>query len=114
MGSVETSLLNITSAYATFVNGGKKIKPILINRIQDRRGKTIFSLTLLNVKVVTDIRKITMKRISKINLNSKQVISEQTAYQITSILKGVIERGTGKKLKDLNVPIAGKTGTTKQ
>ena len=43
LGSVETSLLNLTSAYATFVNGGKKIKPVLINRIQDRRGKTIFS-----------------------------------------------------------------------
>ena len=42
LGSVETSLLNLTSAYATFVNGGKKIKPALINRIQDRRGKTIF------------------------------------------------------------------------
>ena len=48
----------------------------------------------------------------KINLNNKQVISEQTAYQMTSILKGVVTRGTGKKLRDLNVPIAGKTGTT--
>ena len=43
LGSVETSLINLTSAYATFVNGGKKIKPTLINRIQDRRGKTIFT-----------------------------------------------------------------------
>ena len=43
LGSVETSLLNLTSAYATFVNGGKKVKPVLINRIQDRRGKTIFT-----------------------------------------------------------------------
>ena len=42
LGSVETSLINLTSAYATFVNGGKKVKPVLINRIQDRRGKTIF------------------------------------------------------------------------
>ena len=48
----------------------------------------------------------------KIKFNNKQVISEQTAYQVTSILKGVVARGTGKKLKDLNVPLAGKTGTT--
>ena len=47
-----------------------------------------------------------------ISLNSEQIISKQTAYQITSILNGVITRGTGKKLKDLNVPLAGKTGTT--
>ena len=46
LGSVETSLLNLTSAYATFVNGGKKIKPVLINRIQDRRGKQFFYLNL--------------------------------------------------------------------
>ena len=57
--------------------------------------------------------KMRMKLVSpKINLNSKQIISEQTAYQVTSILKGVITRGTGKKLRDLNVPLAGKTGTT--
>ena len=61
LGSVETSLLNLTAGYATFVNGGKKVNPILINRIQDRRGKTIFCQNLLSVKVVIDIRKIKKK-----------------------------------------------------
>ena len=113
LGSVETSLLNLTSAYATFVNGGKKINPVLINRIQDRRGKTIF---LPNFAECKGCDRYTENKkdlgFPRISLDSKQVISEQTAYQITSILKGVITRGTGKKLKDLNVPIAGKTGTT--
>ncbi len=113
LGSVETSLLNLTSAYATFVNGGKKIKPVLINRIQDRRGKTIFSSNFaecIGCDRYTENK--TEEGFPKVNLNSNQVMSKQTAYQMTSILKGVITRGTGKKLRDLNVPIAGKTGTT--
>ncbi len=113
LGSVETSLLNLTSAYATFVNGGKKIKPVLINRIQDRRGKTIFSSNFaecMGCDRYTENK--TEEGFPKVNLNSNQVMSKQTAYQMTSILKGVITRGTGKKLRDLNVPIAGKTGTT--
>ena len=113
LGSVETSLLNLTSAYATFVNGGKKVKPVLINRIQDRRGKTIYSSNFAECKGCDRYSKNREEDgFPKISLKSKQVISEQTAYQITSILKGVVERGTGKKLRDLNVPIAGKTGTT--
>ncbi len=113
LGSVETSLLNLTSGYATFINGGKKIKPILINRIQDRRGKTIFTPKYAECK---GCDRYTENKeevgLPTIDLKNKQIISEQTAYQITSILKGVVTRGTGKKLKDLNVPIAGKTGTT--
>jgi len=113
LGSVETSLLNLTSAYATFVNGGKKIKPVLINRIQDRRGKTIFSSSFAKCKGCDNYNEDNQdKGFPKIYFNNKQIISEQTAYQVTSILKGVITRGTGKKLRDLNVPIAGKTGTT--
>ena len=113
LGSVETSLLNLTSAYATFVNGGKKIRPVLINRIQDRRGKTIFSPNFAECKGCDRYSEDEQDEgLPKINLNNKQVISEQTAYQITSILKGAVTRGTGKKLKDLNVPLAGKTGTT--
>ena len=113
LGSVETSLLNLTSAYATFVNGGKKIKPVLINRIQDRRGKTIFLPKFAECKGCDRYTENKNEAgFPKINLSNKQIISEQTAYQVTSILKGVITRGTGKKLRDLNVPLAGKTGTT--
>ena len=111
LGSVETSLLNLTSAYGTFVNGGKKISPNLISRIQDRRGKTIFKLN--NKKCIgCDKFSIDSVNYPTIKYENERVFSEETAYQITSILEGVVKRGTGKKLRDLKVPIAGKTGTT--
>ena len=113
LGSVETSLINLTAAYATFVNGGLKIQPSLINRIQDRRGKTIYSANFADCKGCDRFSENDLTgELPKINVNKNQVISEQTAYQMTSILNGVVKRGTGKKLRDLNVPIAGKTGTT--
>ena len=111
LGSAETTLLKLTSAYSTFINGGKLVDPILIDRIQDSEGKTIFN---------NDERKcINCDQISYLSQDYpslendyKQVFSPQTAYQMTSILEGVVKRGTGKKLKDLKLNIAGKTGTT--
>ncbi len=111
LGSAETTLINITSAYASFANGGKKINPILINRIQDRRGKTIFNSEKRECLGCDRLSK-DKDDLPKIKNNYKQVISEETAYQINSILEGVVKRGTGKKLRDLGVPLAGKTGTT--
>ena len=111
LGSAETTLLNITSAYASFVNGGKKINPILIDRIQDRRGKTIFNSDKRDC-IGCDRAWENKVNFPKIKDNHKQVFSQETAYQITSILEGVIKRGTGKKLRDIKVPLAGKTGTT--
>jgi len=111
LGSAETTLLKLTSAYCTFVNGGKKIKPILIDRIQDSEGNTIFNNEKRICKSCNEISYLGNK-IPKISDNFEQVISPQTAYQITSILEGVVQRGTAKKLKDLNLNIAGKTGTT--
>ncbi len=111
LGAAETSLINLTAAYASFANGGKKINPNLINRIQDRRGKTIFKLE--NKKCVgCDIFLNQSDVYPTIKNENEQVISEETAYQMTSILQGAVERGTAKKLKDLKVPLAGKTGTT--
>jgi len=111
LGSAETTLLQITNAYATFINGGKKIKPVLIERIQDRRGKTIFNS---DSRDCIGCDKFSESEISipSIRDNYKQVISKETAYQILSMLEGTIQRGTGKRLKNLNVPLAGKTGTT--
>ena len=111
LGSAETTLLKLTSAYSAFVNGGKVVDPILIDRIQDSEGETIFN---------NDRRKcINCDQISylsndypNIKDNYKKVFSPQTAYQMTSILEGVVQRGTGKKLRDLKLNIAGKTGTT--
>ncbi len=111
LGSAETSLLNLTSAYSTFLNGGKKIEPKLIERIQDRRGNTIFNSDKRDC-IGCDRFSESNSDIPEIKNNYRQIISEETAYQITSMLEGAVKRGTGKKLRDLNVPLAGKTGTT--
>ena len=111
LGAAETTLLNLTSAYSSFVNGGKKIEPSLISRVQDRRGKTIFKVKNRDCSGCDKF--VNQEKIfPNIVFSNKQVFSEETAYQMTSILSGAVERGTAKKLKSLNVPIAGKTGTT--
>ncbi len=111
LGSAETTLLSLTTAYCSFVNGGKLIKPVLIDRIQDGEGNTIINNG--NRKCI-DCDKIsfTGKEFPKIEDDYEKVLSPQTAYQLTSILQGVVERGTGKKLKKLGLNLAGKTGTT--
>jgi penicillin-binding protein 1A len=111
LGSAETTLLKLTSAYSVFVNGGKIVEPILIDRIQDSEGKTIFKNEKIKCKNCEEISYLG-KDYPKIIDNYKQIFSPQTAYQMTSILEGVIQRGTGKKLKNLELNIAGKTGTT--
>ena len=113
LGSAETTLLNLTSAYSSFVNGGKLISPIIIDRIQDSEGNTIINNENRKCKNCNEIS-FTGKDYPVIEDNYKQVISEQTAYQIISFLEGVIKRGTGKKLKDLKLNLAGKTGTTNE
>ncbi len=111
LGSAETTLLNLTSAYCSFVNGGKLITPVLIDRIQDGEGNTVINNE--NRKCANcDKISFTGKEFPEIEDNYEKVISPQTAYQLTSILQGVVERGTGKKLKKLGLNLAGKTGTT--
>ncbi|MAQ28160.1 MAG: penicillin-binding protein [Pelagibacteraceae bacterium] len=111
LGSAETTLLKLTSAYCSFVNGGKLIQPILVDRIQDSEGITIYNSEKRECKNCKEISYLS-KNLPKVEDDFPRVFSEQTAYQITSILEGVIKRGTGKKLRDLNLDIAGKTGTT--
>ena len=111
LGAAETTLIKLTSAYCTFVNGGKKVNPIFIDRIQDRRGKTIFNSDkrkCVGCEAISYLK----NDIPTIEDSSEQIISPGTAYQVTSMMEGVIKRGTGKKLRDLNLPLAGKTGTT--
>ena len=111
LGSAETTLINLTSSYAPFVNGGLKVNPNLISRIQDRRGQTIFQKQ--NRKCVGCDKFINEEtELPKIENSNEKVISEETAYQMTSILQGAVTRGTAKKLRSLDVPLAGKTGTT--
>ena len=111
LGSAETTLLNITSAYCSFVNGGKLVTPIIIDRIQDSEGTTFFNN---EKRFCKNCDKISFEgnNIPVIKSNYKQIFSPQTAYQMTSILEGVIQRGTGKNLRNLNLQVAGKTGTT--
>ena len=99
LGSAETTLLKLTSAYCSFVNGGKLIQPILVDRIQDSEGLTIYNSEKRECKNCKDISYLS-KNLPRIEDDFPRVFSEQTAYQITSILEGVIKRGTGKKLKD--------------
>ena len=111
LGSAETTLLKLTSAYSSFVNGGKLVKPIMIDRIQDSEGNTIFN----NEKrkcINCDQVSFLSKNYPEIKDEFFQIFSAQTAYQMTSILEGAIQNGTGRKLKDLNLDLAGKTGTT--
>ena len=113
LGSAETTLLKLTSAYSAFINGGKLVTPILIDRIQDSEGNTILNnekRTCMNCDMIS----FTSSGYPEIKNTYKQVFSPQTAYQVTSLLEGVVQRGTGKKLKDLNLNLAGKTGTTNE
>ncbi len=111
LGSAETTLIKLTSAYSAFVNGGKLVSPILIDRIQDSEGVTILNNEIRKCKNCDQISYLS-NNYPEITDSYKQIFSSQTAYQMTSILEGVVLRGTGKKLRDLNLNIGGKTGTT--
>ena len=111
LGSAETTLLKLTSAYSVFVNGGKLVEPILVDRIQDSEGNTIFNNDKRKCINCDQISYLT-NDYPEIKNNYTKIFSPETAFQMTSILEGVVQRGTAKKLKDLNLNIAGKTGTT--
>ena len=111
LGSAETTLLKLTTAYCSFINGGKLIEPIFVDRIQDSEGNTIYNSEKRVCKKCNEISFLG-EEIPKITDNFPQIFSAETAYQVTSMLEGAIQRGTGRKLKDLNLDLAGKTGTT--
>lgn len=113
LGSTETTLLKLTSAYCAFINGGKLVEPILIDRVQDSEGNTIVNN---DKRYCSNCDQISFSSnvYPKIKDRYEQVFSKQTAYQITSILEGVIHRGTGKKLRKMKLNLAGKTGTTNE
>ena len=111
LGSAETTLLKLTSAYSSFVNGGKLIKPIMIDRIQDSEGNTILNNEMRECINCDQISHLS-DNYPKIEDKFEQIFSQETAYQMTSILEGTVQNGTAKNLKDLNLDLAGKTGTT--
>ncbi len=112
LGAGETSLLRMTAAFSMFVNGGKRITPSLVDRVQDRRGRTVFRHDARDCSACK-VEKWEGQAEPELVDARRAVINPYTAYQITSMLEGVVQRGTAKKaFKDFDVPIAGKTGTT--
>jgi penicillin-binding protein 1A len=113
LGAGETTVLRMTTAYSMFANGGKRIKATLIDRIQDRWGHTIYKHDE-RICQGCDATQWDNQDEPKLIDNREQVIDPLTAYQITSIMEGVIQRGTGIAIKELNRHLAGKTGTTNE
>jgi len=112
LGAGETTLLKLSAAYAVLDNGGRRVVPNLIDRVQDRQGRTIYK---------NDTRDCTACNADwnnqappELPVIGEQISSPQTAYQMTSMLEGVIQRGTARSLQSVGVPLAGKTGTSNE
>jgi penicillin-binding protein 1A len=114
LGSEETTLLRLTTGYAQLVNGGKKIKPTFIDRIQDRRGKTVFSYDKRPCVGCGNLVEWEEQEVPAIPDTREQIADPRKTYQVVSMLEGVVQRGTGIRIKALGRPLAGKTGTTNQ
>lgn len=113
LGSGETTAMRMVSAFAVFANGGKAIKPSMIDRIQDRYGKTIFRHDERGCEGCSATGWLEQEEPELVD-NRDQVLDPMTAYQITSMMEGVVQRGTATNIKDIGFPVAGKTGTTNE
>jgi penicillin-binding protein 1A len=111
LGAGETTVMRMVAAYSMFANGGRRIKPTLIDRIQDRYGHTIYRHDGRECRGCTADRWRNQPEPSLVD-RREQVIDPMTAYQITSMMQGVVERGTGTVVREVGKPVAGKTGTT--
>ncbi|MDT8855887.1 PBP1A family penicillin-binding protein [Paracoccaceae bacterium Fryx2] len=110
LGSEETTLFKMVAAYAMFANGGERVEPTLVDRVQDRFGKTVYRHDQRKCEDC-GLASLTPGTTPQIVSNRERVMDAITAYQLTSMMEGVVQRGTGKGI-NLPVPIAGKTGTT--
>ena len=113
LGAGETTVLRMVTAYSMLDNGGRRVKPTLIDRIQDRYGHTIFRHDQREC-VGCDADKWNGQPEPTLIDHREQVIDPMTAYQITSMMEGVVQRGTATVVRDVGKPIAGKTGTTNE
>ncbi|MGI9352422.1 MAG: penicillin-binding protein 1A, partial [Rhizobiaceae bacterium] len=113
LGSGETTVLRMVAAYSVMANGGKSIKPSFIDRIQDRYGKTIFKHEE-RVCVDCNAQGWSGQPEPVLEDDREQVLDPMTAYQMTSMMEGVVTRGTAPVVRELEVPVAGKTGTTNE
>ncbi len=113
IGAGETTLLRLTTAYAMIVNGGKDITPTLIDRIQDRNGTTVFRHDVRPCAGCQNVVWQSQEPPKPPDLRD-EMLNPGTAYQMVSMLKGVVDRGTGVRIRAVGKPLAGKTGTTNQ
>ena len=111
LGAGETTVLRMVSAYSMIANGGRRIAPTLIDRIQDRYGKTIYKHDQRECRGC-DADKWQSQPEPALIDRREQVLDPMTAYQVTSIMEGVVQRGTGTAVREVGKPVAGKTGTT--
>ncbi len=111
LGSEETTLFKMVAAYAMFANGGERVEPTLVDRVQDRYGHTVFRH---DQRICVDCNDQTLPAGQRPQITSdrERVMNEITAYQLTSMMEGVVDRGTASGTVNLPVAIAGKTGTT--
>ncbi len=111
LGSQETTLFRMVAAYAMFANGGERVEPTLVDRVQNRWGETIYRHDQRNC-VDCDERALPSGRVPWITHRRARVMDAVTAYQLTSMMQGVVDSGTAARTVNLSVPAAGKTGTT--
>ena len=111
LGSQETTLFKMVAAYAMFANGGERVEPTLVDRVQNRWGETVYRH---DNRVCVDCRSESLElgAAPRIAADRERVIDAVTAYQLTSMMEGVVQRGSAAYWVNLDVPIAGKTGTT--
>lgn len=110
LGSQETTLYQMVAAYAMFANGGERVEPTLVDRVQDRYGRTLYRHDQRNCVDCT-LAALPAGEAPTIQSNRERIMNAVTAYQLTSMMEGVVQRGTARGI-NLPVPIAGKTGTT--
>ncbi len=111
LGAGETTVLQLTAAYAMLVNGGKKVQPTLIDRIQDRHGKTVYTHDKRFCEGCWPVQ-YTSQDMPRLPDIREQIVDSVSAYQMVSILEGVVQRGTGRSVGAVGKPLAGKTGTS--
>ena len=111
LGAGETTLLRMVTGYSMLANGGKQIKATFIDRIQDRYGRTVWRHDTRDCTACS-AREWSGQQEPQLIDDRKQVIDPMSAFQMTSIMEGVVQSGTAQRLKVLKRPIAGKTGTT--
>ncbi|SPF80710.1 penicillin-binding protein 1A [Pseudoprimorskyibacter insulae] len=111
LGSQETTLYQMVAAYAMFANGGERVEPTLVDRVQDRYGATVYRHDRRDC-VDCGSEGISSDLSPRIVTNRERVMDAVTAYQLTSMMEGVVQRGTASGTVNLPVPTAGKTGTT--